>query len=57
MPAHSDILQELQQRFPMVELTPQATCDQIPTAWVPAEHVRDLLRYLQSEVAQPYRML
>jgi NADH-quinone oxidoreductase subunit C/D len=57
MPVHSDILQELPQRFPMVEFTPQATCDQIPTAWVPAEHVRDLLRYLQCEVAQPYRTL
>jgi NADH-quinone oxidoreductase subunit C/D len=57
MPVHSDILPELQQRFPTVELTPQATCDQIPTAWVPAEHVRDLLGYLQREVAQPYRML
>jgi len=57
MPVHSDILQELQQCFPMVELTPQATCDQIPTVWVPAEHVRDLLRYLQCEVAQPYRTL
>jgi NADH-quinone oxidoreductase subunit C/D len=57
MPVHSDILQELQQRFPMVELTPQATCDQIPTAWVPSEHIRALLRYLQCEVAQPYRML
>ena len=57
MPVHSDILQELQQRFPMVEITPQATCDRIPTVWVPAEHVRDLLRYLQCEVAQPYRTL
>jgi NADH-quinone oxidoreductase subunit C/D len=57
MPVHSDILQELQQRFPMVELTPQATCDQMPTTWVPSEHVRDLLRYLQCEVAQPYRTL
>jgi NADH-quinone oxidoreductase subunit C/D len=57
MPVHHDILQELQQRFPMVELTPQTTCDQIPTAWVPSEHVRNLLRYLQCEVAQPYRML
>ena len=57
MPVHSDILQELQQRFLMVELTPQATCDQIPTVWVAAEHVRDLLRYLQCEVAQPYRTL
>jgi NADH-quinone oxidoreductase subunit C/D len=57
MPVHSDILQELQQRFPMVELTPQAICDQIPTVWVPAEHVRDLLRYLQCEVTQPYRTL
>jgi len=57
MPVHDDILQELQQRFPMVELAPQATCDQIPTAWVPAEDVRDLLRYLQREVPQPYRTL
>lgn len=57
MPVYGDILQELQQRFPTIGFTPQTTCDQIPTAWVPAEHIRALLRYLQGEVAQPYRTL
>src|SRR5574341_1009155 len=57
MAEHPDILQELHSRFPAVALTPQATCDQIPTAWVPPDHLHSILRYLQREIAQPYRTL
>src|SRR5215510_12645009 len=52
-----DILQELRSRFNAVGLTPQATCDQIPTMWVPPDQVGAVLRYLKLEAVQPYRML
>ncbi len=36
---------------------PQSTCDGIPTLWASPERAHDVLRYLKSEVAQPYRTL
>jgi NADH-quinone oxidoreductase subunit C/D len=57
MVAHADIYQALQHRFNTLELVPQVTSDQIPTVWVPAQHVREVLRYLKLEAEQPYGML
>ena len=53
----SDIAKELPARFPDVAFTPQATCDQIPTFWLPKERVREVLLHLKSEAERPYRML
>ncbi len=50
-------LEELQRRFSGVTLTLQATKDDIPTFWVPSEHVHDVLRFLKEEADRPYRML
>ena len=52
-----DIARELQNRFGGATITPQATCDGIPTIWTPKTHVRDVLRYLKGEADRPYRML
>ena len=52
-----DVVGELQNRFGEAAITPQSTCDGIPTVWVPKGHVRSLLRYLKSEIDRPYRML
>jgi NADH-quinone oxidoreductase subunit C/D len=52
-----DIVGELQTRFGGATITPQATCDGIPTIWTPKTHVRDVLRYLKGEADRPYRML
>ena len=57
MDGNAEILQELQNRFGDVALTPQPTRDSIPTAWVPREHIRDVLRYLKTEAPRPYRVL
>lgn len=57
MAVHPDILKELHSRFATVELTPQATCDQIPTVWVPPDHLYPILRYLKLEITPPYRTL
>ncbi len=35
----------------------QPTCDNMPTLWVDARHLRDTLAYLRSEVDKPFRML
>lgn len=53
----STILHELQQRFGEDTITPQATRDEIPTAWVPRDQVGEVLRYLKTEVERPYPLL
>ncbi len=35
----------------------QATADGIPTAWVPAERIVDVMRFLKTEVESPYPLL
>jgi NADH-quinone oxidoreductase subunit C/D len=51
------ILRELQDRFRDVTITNQATQDDIPTLWVSKDIVRDVLRFLKTDVDNPYRML
>ena len=57
MKDRSSIIQELQNRFGAATITPQTTHDDVPTLWVSRDHVRDVLRYLKTEVERPYRML
>ncbi len=45
----SDIIQRLRWRFPDVELTEQATADEVPTVWVGVEHVRAVLAAARTE--------
>jgi NADH-quinone oxidoreductase subunit C/D len=51
------IYQDLKEKFGEAALAHQPTRDDIPTIWVIKDRVRDVLRYLKDEVAQPYRML
>lgn len=51
------IVQELQNRLGAAITAIQETRDGIPTLWVARDQVRDILRYLQRDTAQPYRML
>jgi NADH-quinone oxidoreductase subunit C/D len=51
------IYQDLKEKFGEAALAHQPTLDDIPTIWVIKDRVRDVLRYLKDEVAQPYRML
>jgi NADH-quinone oxidoreductase subunit C/D len=53
----ADILEEIKGRFGAWGFTAQATRDGIPTMWVGANQVKDLLGYLKTEVTNPYRML
>ncbi len=52
----TNIVQEIETRF-NDGFVPQPTRDEIPTLWVDPERAHDVLRYLKSEVAQPYRTL
>jgi NADH-quinone oxidoreductase subunit C/D len=52
-----DIIAELQSRFGALAILPQPTCDHMPTVWVGAGMVREVLRFLKVEAARPYRML
>lgn len=57
MTHNGDIQQEIRQKLPEAILTAQETQDAIPTLWVTKDRVRNLLRYLKSEAADPYQML
>jgi NADH-quinone oxidoreductase subunit C/D len=52
-----DILETLQTRFGPAAILPQATADGLPTFWIGRERLREALKFLKTEVPQPYRML
>lgn len=51
------IISELRQRFVDVTFTEQPACDAVPTAWVDAGHIRDVLAYLKNDAKPAYPML
>ena len=56
MNSDGSVVKELGSRMAADDLTVQPTRDGIPTVWVPASRVVDVLRYLKS-AKKPYRML
>ncbi len=48
---------DLKHRFGDAILAQQMTCDAIPTLWVSRARAGEVLRYLKSDVEQPYEML
>jgi NADH-quinone oxidoreductase subunit C/D len=52
-----NILDDLHNRFSDITITDQATQDDIPTLWVSKDNVRDVLRFLKTDIDSPYRML
>ena len=57
MEAPGGIIAELQEHFGAEEIRQQQTRDGIPTAWTPPAKLREVLRYLKTEISQPYRTL
>jgi NADH-quinone oxidoreductase subunit C/D len=55
--AQASIVDEVRERFSTLTIVDQPSRDQIPTLWIPADHLSEVLRFLKSEVAQPYKML
>ena len=56
-PALPEVVRELIARFGENLFTLQPTVDQVPTLWLPANRLHDVLRYLKNEVPKPYKML
>jgi len=57
MTSNTTMVEDLQNRFGPTNIVPQVTQDGIDTVWAPRQTVRQVLHYLKSEVAQPYKML
>ena len=51
------ILHELQERFGEDIITPQAVSGDTPTAWVPPEHIHEVVAYLKAGATRPYQTL
>jgi NADH-quinone oxidoreductase subunit C/D len=51
------IITELQNRFGTESILVQTARDAVPTVWVGADRVAEVLRHLKREISQPYRML
>ena len=57
MEDNDDIVQDLRSAFGEIIVAQQPTRDDVPTVWISATRVRDVLRYLKTEVARPYPLL
>ncbi len=57
MTANGTILQELQEKFGEASILPQPSRDQIPAFWTPKEKVHEVVQYLKTGIARPYKML
>jgi len=52
-----DIRLEFSSKFPEFGYSYQESADGIPTVWVQAGRLKEVLRWLKSEAPKPYRML
>ena len=57
MDQNTDIYQKLKNNFGEAILAQQATRDDVPTIWVSKQQAHDVLHYLKTNSARPYRML
>lgn len=55
--ASATVVDELQEKFGLAAITPQATRDSIPTFWATQDQIREVVGYLKNEISQPYKML
>jgi NADH-quinone oxidoreductase subunit C/D len=52
-----DVVRELYSRFGESSFVFQPTADRLPTLWLKAEKLGEVLRYLKNQIARPYKML
>jgi NADH-quinone oxidoreductase subunit C/D len=57
LPTQQEVVRELFARFGESAVTLQVTRDGMPTVWVDANRVIEVLRFLKNEVPKPYKML
>jgi NADH-quinone oxidoreductase subunit C/D len=53
----NDVIEDLTRRFGSTAIKPQPTRDEVATVWIPKERSAGLLRYLKSEIPEPYIFL
>ena len=53
----ANAVDQLQEKFPEISLVRESARDDIPTAWIPAEHLCEVMQFLRTGVEQPYAML
>ncbi|HEX3105092.1 MAG TPA: NADH-quinone oxidoreductase subunit C/D [Terriglobales bacterium] len=53
----TNIVDQIQERFPNLSLISEAARDQIPTTWIPATYVREVMQFLKNGIEPPYAML
>lgn len=52
-----EVVRDLFARFGDNTFTLQTTADGMPTLWLPADRLHEVLRYLKNEIARPFKML
>jgi len=52
-----EVVRDLFARFGENTFTLQTTVDGMPTLWLPADRVHEVLRFLKNEIARPFKML
>ena len=55
--SHTAIGETLAKRFTAANVSPERTCDGIPTLWISRSIVHEVVRYLKVEAERPYKML
>jgi NADH-quinone oxidoreductase subunit C/D len=53
----ANAVDQLQEKFPEISLVRESARDDIPTAWIPSEQLREVMQFLKTGVEQPYAML
>jgi len=53
----ANAVDQLQEKFPEISLVRESARDDIPTAWIPSEQLREAMQFLKTGVEQPYAML
>src|SRR3546814_3976476 len=53
----NEVIRDLYARFGQSAFVPQRTQDGMPTLWVGADKIIEVLRHLKNGVAKPYKML
>jgi len=52
-----EVVRDLFARFGDTTFTLQTTVDGMPTLWLPADRLHEVLRFLKNEIARPFKML
>jgi NADH-quinone oxidoreductase subunit C/D len=55
--AEQNIINQLKEEFGTERITEQSSCDDVSTVWIKKEDLHNCMKFLKTDVEQPYRML